>query len=429
MLAACGVAIMTHTHHLTLSAQTARRLSLVKQRLAGEQAPPTADGILDVVRSIRCLQLDPISAVARSHTLVTFSRVGPYAPQALDELLWQRRALFEYWAHAASIVLTEDYPLHLPMMRQRYQGDTDWERKVREWADANAPLRQFILDEIREKGPRLSRQLEGEGIHPSDWVSTGWTSGRNVSRMLDHLWVTGEICVAGRVGGQKQWDLTERVFPHIASASPPPSDHVTDEAIVLALGAMGIGRPKEINYHFIRNRYGDMRASLHRLQAKGRLLAARIIGDDGRALTGPHYVLASDVPLIEKLERGDDYGPRTTLLSPFDNLICDRERTRQLFKFDFNIEIYVPKDKRKFGYYVLPIVHEDRLIGRVDSSYDKKAKRYDVHSVFAEDDAPASADTAKAVRGAIGQLAQFLGAQDITFTERVPSIWKRALKA
>src|SRR5919202_1863418 len=157
-----------------ISPELARRLAIVRQRLAGPRPPADAAGIIEVVRDLGCLQLDPISAVARSHLLVLQSRLGPYDPAHLDTLLWAERSLFEYWAHAASIVLTEDYPLHAPMMRRYAKGSTGWAKSVREWMAQNEPLRRHILEELERRGPLPSREFEDRTKR--GWESTGWNA-------------------------------------------------------------------------------------------------------------------------------------------------------------------------------------------------------------------------------------------------------------
>src|SRR6185436_9193777 len=176
---------------INISPSLANRLFITKQRLAGPVPEPTPENILNIVRDLGCLQIDPISAVDRTHRLVLFSRLGHYDRTHLDRLLWQDRALFEYWAHCASIVLTEDYALHRPFMR-----DYPWSARTQAWVKQNQKLKNYVLREIRKHGPLPSRALAEDGQHPEAWVSTGWTSGRNVSRMLDFLWIGGQIMVA-----------------------------------------------------------------------------------------------------------------------------------------------------------------------------------------------------------------------------------------
>jgi uncharacterized protein YcaQ len=404
---------------LEITPTLARRLAITRQRLSGPLAPADHEGILDVVRDIGCLQLDPINAVARSHTLVTFSRVGPYDLKHLDTLLWKERHLFEYWAHAASIVLTEDYPIHHAMMRSYPRRDS-----TRAWVETNAGLRDHILEELAAKGPLPSRVFEDKAH--AGWHSTGWTSERNVSQMLDFLWTRGDIMVAGRSGLQKLWDLSERVLPEWTPRDMLDEHEVTRRAVQKALRALGVGTQQQINLHYTRYRYRNLPAVLKELEAEGTIQRVEII-ENGQTLKGQWYIHRDDLPLLERLNNGD-WQPRTSLLSPFDNLICDRARTEKLFNFDFRIEIYVPKDKRKYGYYVLPILHGDRLIGRIDPTMNRKESVLNVHNVYAEPGAPMTQKVGKAVGQEIEQLATFLGAKRIEYGENVPEGWREALK-
>jgi uncharacterized protein YcaQ len=407
-----------------LTPTLARRLAITRQRLAGPPPPtPDAAGILDMVRDLGCLQLDPMTVVARSHQLVLWSRLGGYDLADLDTLLWRERKLFEYWAHCASIVLTEDYPIHHVQMHKSRTGTSGWAVRVRDWIAANQGLHDYIVDELCAKGPRLTSQFEDQA--EEHWESSGWTGGRNVSRMLDFLWIRGRVTVAGRAGIQKVWDLTERHLPDTVALPQLPEHEAVRVAAQKSLRALGVGRRVDINQHYTRGSYPRLPAVLAELEAEGRIAQVEI-RDGDRAWPAPWYIHTDDLPLLDRLAAGD-WTPRTTLLSPFDNLICDRARTELLFDFNFRIEIYVPQAKRQYGYYVLPILHGDRLIGRIDPRMDRKQQRLVINAVHAEPDAPMTDETARAVAGAVSDLAAFLGAKDIAYSEQVPDGWRHAL--
>jgi uncharacterized protein YcaQ len=405
---------------LTISPTVARRLAVTRQRLAGPRPTPDAAGILEVVQDLGCLQLDPTNAVARTHLLVLWSRLGGYDPADLERLRWEDRRFFEYWAHAASIVLTENYPIHADQMRAAQESDSPWGQRVRAWMETNHALRSHILDTLRDHGPRQSAQFEDLAVEP--WESSGWTQGRNVGRMLDMLWSRGQVMVAGRVSGQKVWDLTDRFLPPGTPRAVLPPAEVTRRAAQKALRALGVATPKQMDQHYTRGFYPGLDAALADLAAEGQIVPVALEGE-GRAWPGPWYVHAADRPLLERLAAGH-WEPRTTLLSPFDNLICDRQRTEQLFDFNYRIEIYVPKTKRQYGFYVLPILHGDRFIGRIDPTMDRKTGRLHVNAVYAEPDAPQTAETGEAVAGAIADLAAFLGAREIVYSDKVPAGWR-----
>jgi uncharacterized protein len=402
-----------------------RQLAITRQRLAGKPPEPTSENMLDVVQDIGCLQLDPTSAVARNHLLVMFSRVGKYKLADLDKLLWEDRSLFEYWAHAASIVLTEDYPIHYHQMQRFKNEGFPWGKRIWDWMAKNKELHDYILAEITEKGALPSKVFEDKS--QASWHSSGWTGNRNVGQMLTYMWDAGTLLVAERnKGGHRVWDLAERVLPDWT-----PRDILSDHEMVYraaqkSLRALGIAQMKEIKLHYIRWRYHDLPDVMKKLEKNGRIEQMQVV-DKGKPWPGTWYIHIEDIPLLESLERGE-FEPRTTLLSPFDNLICDRARTQKLFDYDFRIEIYVPKEKRQYGYYVLSILHGDKIIGRIDPQMDRKNKRLNVNAVYAEPDAPMNKATGRVVAGAIQELATFLDAKEIVYTDRVPDGWHDSLK-
>ena len=395
----------------------AGQLAITRQGLAGNHRPTD---VLDLVRQICWLQLDPINVLARSHLLVLWSRLGSFDRAELDRLLWTDRALFEYWAHAASIVLTEDYPLHAGMMRNWIRRETPWAKRFGEWADQNRSLRRHVLAEVRRNGPVASRTFEDRAAE--SWRSTGWTRDRNVGRMLDYLWTTGIVMVAGRAGNEKLWDLAERCLPPWTPRDRLTPLEITRRAAQRSIRALGVARPRDIANHFIRGRYTDLPRVLQELERAGAIVPVSVV-DGKQALRGSWYIHADDLPLVEELGKGG-WVPRSTLLSPFDNLICDRARTKDLFGFDFRIEIYVPAGKRQHGYYVLPFLHGDRFAGRVDLALDRAQGRLLVRAAHAEP--RADGEAARALAATVKELAGFLGAQTIKY-EKVPSPWREGL--
>jgi uncharacterized protein YcaQ len=374
---------------LVLSLGEARRLAVRSQHLAGAPAPSGIDRMRQVLRGLRVLQIDPVNVVARSHLLVLWSRLGGFDRDDLDTLLWQERWLFEYWAHAASIVLTEDYPIHRVMMRAY---GTIENQRMREWLAANDDFRRYVLDRLRDAGP-----LPGEAIEDRStlsWTSTGWTNGRNVDRMLDFLWKQGVVTVAGRDGLRRLWGLAD--FP--AAADLPREESVT-LAAGHALRALGVGRARDVERHFTIGRYPGL--DLERMEW------ARPVRVEGGS--EQWWVHRDALGLLD-----EQWRPRTTLLSPFDNLICDRDRTERLWDFVYRNEIYVPKHKRRFGSYVMPVLAGERLIGRVVPRMDRKRGELVVEGVFAEDACAGSMADAP-VAAAVESLASFAGAGSVRY--------------
>ena len=393
-LIASWVNLQSLVESVNLSTQDARRIAIRAQRLSGPRPPATAEGLMEIARSIRVIQIDSIAvAGAPTQYLVPFSRLGPYDRAILDRLVFVDRRLFHYLAHAASLVLTEDFQIFATTMRPYAKRTDKWAFRAAEWMEANADLRQEVLSAIRRRGPLRSRDLEDTAI--KSWRSTGWTAGRNVNQMLERLWVEGEITVVGRDGSQRLWDLAKRWFPASTPRERLPAKARSDRAVDLSLRALGVATARQIYDHFTRGAYDDLEGSLLRLVDRGEAMRATVAGRRGFHLHRDHA----------------DYGTapwrwRTVLLSPFDNLIADRARTKMFFGFDFGIEIYVPAAKRKRGYYVLPILSGDRLIGSADVRFDRSARRLDVAKLLFEEGFGMTA----AVQRAIDELEEFVGA-------------------
>jgi len=400
-----------------LTLQTVRRLAISRQHLNGSSHPST---LLDLIRDLGCLQLDPISVVERPHYLIPWSRLGQYDRADLDRLLWEDRTLFEYWAHAASIVLTEEYPIHQWNMRRK--SDADFEKFIhtRLNGDVDVPaLTQTILDKLAQDKAVFSREIS-DGIENPD-PGTRWYSGRYVPRILDHLWTKGDVMVVGRKGKQRKWGLTSDFLPEWASREEWYDAQVCRFAVQKAVRALGVATAKQIKIHYTRHRYPDLPQTIAQLVEEGILIPVTIRKDDG-LLPDDWYIHEDDLPLLAQIEQGDWQG-RTTLLSPFDNLICDRDRTELLFDFYFRIEIYVPAAKRQFGYYVLPILHGDQLIGRIDMRMDRKKGVLSAQNVYVEAGAPDDDGVIVAVRESVQDLAQFLAVDQVVWGN-VPSLWK-----
>jgi uncharacterized protein YcaQ len=374
-----------------------------------------------IFRDLGCIQIYPIRAVERTQYLVLWSRLGNYDPAHLERLLWQERQLFEYWAHAASIVLTEDYPLHQAQMRRFAGGEGGWDERVRTWLTENQSFRQHILARLREEGPLAAQQLEDLTVAP--WTSSGWTNERNVGRMLGFLWEQGEIMVAERQGLKKKWGLTEHHFPEWIDHSPWAEDEVVRQAAQKSLRALGVATLKHINNHFIRGRYPNLKNVLNELVIEG-VIVPVIIKDEQTTWPNQWYIHVEDIDLVQQLATGVAWQPRTILLSPFDNLICDRERTELMWDFYFRIEIYVPPAKRQYGYYVLPILQGEQLIGRLDPRMNRKTGQLHLNALYLEPHAPQDSATRQAVTAALTSLADFLGAKEIIYHSAVPDAWR-----
>lgn len=409
---------------INISPETARRLAIRAQRLDRLPKKHGKGHMLSLIRQLGCLQIDPLNVVARSPLLVLWSRLGGYEVADLESLLWEDRLLFEYWAHAASLVLVEDFPIFQRQMINFSRGNGAWARRVRNWMAINESFRQYIMNEMAKRGPLYAPEVEDRSVEP--WQSSGWTNTRNVSTMLGLMWEQGDITVTRRQGTgfglKKQWGLLEQHMPDWVNAEPVPQEEVFKTAAQKSLKALGVATEKQIQNHYIRGGYPDLINSLEALKEEG-LVQSVAIQENGKQWAEDWYIHVDTMPDLIELSNSDRQ-ERTTLLSPFDNLIADRDRTEWLFDFYYRSEIYTPKAKRKYGYYVLPILSGDNLVGRIDPKMDRKTKTLHIYAVHREESAPDSAAMAEEIARAIEDLGRFLGAKQIRYESTIPANWR-----
>lgn len=390
----------------------------------------SVSAIVELVRDLGYVQLDPISVVERSPVLVLRSRLGGFDRAALDVAQFDEKHLFEYWSHAASIVPTVDYPIHRLRMKSFARGRSTWDVRVREWMAENAKMRRAIISLLRTEGPQPPQAFAV--ITPVRLEISGWNAGRDVDRMLSFLWMQGVVVIASRAGGRRTWDLAERWFPQTTTREDLPEGEVVRRQVERSLRALGVATGRQISQHYNQGRYPGLERVLSRMESAGEIVRVSVGGpdNDGPSMPGDWYVHSSDLELLDRIEAGEWAG-RTILLSPFDNLLIDRARTEMLFGFHYRMEIYVPKDKRRHGYYVLPLLHRDQLVGRIDAKADRRAERLQVVAVHAESGAPRDRATVSAIRTEVAALAAFSGlggtelVQDAV-ADGVPGTWRRA---
>jgi uncharacterized protein YcaQ len=397
-----------------ISIEEARALAVAAQGLAvGPAAPPDGAEILRMIERIGVLQVDTINVVERSQYLVLWSRLGGYDPALLDTLLYPRRLVFECMAPVALIAPMKSYRYYRPGMLHSAQHD--W-RRSREWLAENPTAIQDTLEAIRERGPLASADFE----RPDGAARTGrwdWHGPKPSRRALEILYNSGEIMVHSRRAGQKLYDLRERVLAEAFGEQVPEDGGLPDDVdrrlffAAHAAEALGIIVPAWLwEYHALRPQRSAGRnhreaalATLERMVAAGQLIPVSVDGHEG-----PAFLASSLLDTLRRL-RGGKAPSRTTLLSPFDSLIWDRARTRSLFGFDVCFEAYVPPLKRKFGYYCLSILHQNKLVGRVDPKMDRASRRLLVRAAYLEPGVELNQTLIDGLAAALTDLARFLG--------------------
>jgi uncharacterized protein len=388
----------------------ARRLALYAQGLA--TAPPRKrpgpTEITALTERIGCLQLDPVSPVARSPLLVLHARLGAFDDDLLDRTAYEEKRLFDYWAHEASLVPVSDLPLHRVEMRTYLDGTSPRVKLTREFYEANREFADAIVEELRERGPLPARELEDRSTEP--WRHGYWTDeispSQTITRMLLILWTIGRIGVAGRAGTARRWDVMERCLPPNPPGEELSAEEMTRRAALRAVGMLGVARLPHVRAHFLRGQYVGLPGALEELADAGEL--ERVSVGDRR---GTWYARPEDLDGVEDLPPGD----RTLALSPFDNVLCDRARTAELFGFDHRLEIYVPAKKRRWGYYVLPILHRERFVARADLAYDRDDGVLRVLSFHREEGVRWSSAVERRVTAAMERLAAWRGASGVSF--------------
>ena len=333
-----------------------------------DAARPT--DLVSMVDRLTLLQLDPTAAIAPSADLVAWSRLGPsYRPEDLKRAHEQDRTLFELDAVVRPI---RDLGLHLAGASERPHYEHS-----RNWLRANDRFRRDILRRLAS-GPLRSRDIPDTSVVP--WPSTGWTNDRNVTQMLEFMMVRGEVAITARVGRERIWDLPERVYP--PDVEVPSVEQATLRLNERRLGALGIGRARTRAVSMEPYEVGDAGEP------------AVVEGVKGEWRVDPAAL-------------GDDFEGRTALLSPFDRLVHDRGRALELFEFEYTIEMYKPAAARRWGYYALPILHGDRLVGKLDAAADRRASILRINAIH--EDVPFTRAMRTAVRGEIESLAAWLG--------------------
>lgn len=389
--------------HLTLSA--ARHLHLAAQGLLKRpRRRATQSDILSTIQRMSLLQIDTINVVARSPYLVLFSRLGAYPQSWLEDAL-RDGDLMEYWAHEACFLPRTDFPL----VRHRMLSPHNMGWKYHSaWMDEHADEITSLINHIAENGPVRSADF----VHPRKGAS-GWWEWKPHKRHLEGLFTAGKVMVVERRNFQRVYDLTHRVMPGWDDAQHALSQ-ADAEAVMLENSArsLGIFRPQWLADYY-RLRQPELPALLARWQDAGVVVPVSV------EQLGQMWVHTDHLPLLAQAAEGKLNATHSAVLSPFDPVVWDRKRAEQFFDFTYRLECYTPAPKRQFGYFVLPLLHQGKLVGRIDSKMHRKEGVLEIFALYLEDATRISASLEKGIKQALDDFARWQGARRISL-QRLP---------
>jgi len=398
---------------ITLSLADARRLAVASQGFGKRPAKPTLDHVRRLASKIHAFQIDSVNVVARAHYVPAFARLGPYRADTIDTLAYAKRELFEYWGHAACLLPVSLYPL------VRYRMNTDLAREYMQ-SERGAPLAS-VYAEVAERGPITAGELADPGKRSGKWW--GWGDGK---LRLEFLYDSGLVAIAGRRRFERLYDLTERVIPRSALDAPfPTREESMKELICLGAGACGVGTLRDIAGYFDTDGWRDrlppgpwwerqaekrgrakpvVKRLVAELVEEGRLLPASVEGWAEPALLSPRARIPATVD-------------GRALVTPFDSLVWTRDRIDRLFGMKYTIEIYLPAERRIYGYYVFPFLLGDTLVGRCDLKADRERNVLMVRSAHLEKGQQAGR-VAEALADELHEVQSWLGLDRIEAARR-----------
>ncbi len=363
--------------------------------------------VIDVIRQMGILQIDTISVVARSPYFVLYSRLGDYEPEWLEDL-HREGMLFEDIAHAACFIPIEQYKTLRPGLGNNRHNE--------EYFMEHQELIRNILDQIARNGPVRSADFSSDGKK-----SNGWWDWKEEKIALENLWRRGDLMVTYRLGFQRYYDLTHIVFPAFSENSLPKQEAIRQK-ILTSIKCLGAAREKWVADYY-RLRKGDVAAILPQMIADHEIISIPSANWPEEILIHP-----DNLPMLEKILAGKGEAVRTSFLSPFDPIVWDRQRTLELFDFEYTIECYLPSAKRKFGYFSLPILYGDKLIGRMDAKAHRTKKQFEVRSLHIERDFQMEDQFVAAFTQALTSCAKWHKTPEITFSTNINSEISQILK-
>lgn len=361
------------------------------------EGPVRPRDVLGAIRRMGVLQIDTIHVVARSPYLVLWSRLGDFDQQMLDRLL-ARRKIFEYWAHEACFIPMEDYPLFRRFMLEPVRGNNALWMK---WIAQNEHVTRRVLEHVRAHGPVMAADFER-----TDGQKGGWWNWKPEKAALEHLLTTGELAIVARENFHRRYDITERGMPACPDDETPSMETVRRELALRTVRTLGVARPRWVPDYYRTPKPGNA-TLLAGLVEEGALVEVEI-SELGTALVHP-----DNLRLARRAAAGRLASEHTTVLSPFDPIVWDRARALELFDFDYRIECYTPAPLRRYGYFTLPILHGDRLIGRLDPKAHRGVGMFEVKALHLEPGVRVTAGLVESLRETLMRTARWHGTPEV----------------
>jgi uncharacterized protein YcaQ len=394
--------------------KTARRLVLHAQLLDGRtRIRKGKEGIAQTVGHLGYVQIDTISVIERAHHHTLWIRVPGYKPEHLHKAHASNRTVFEYWGHAASYLPMGDYRFYIPMMRSFLDPKNSW---FKGWGEKYGNYLEPVLKRIREEGPKAARDFE----NPGGKKKGPWWDWKPAKAALEMLFWRGELMVRERQGFQRIYDLTERVLPAGTDTREPSPGELGRFIVRRALTALGVASEKEIRDYI---RIGDrhiIASAIKEMLAAAEIVCLNVVGQSAAV-----YALPA---VLEAVSRFRARPPRVHLLSPFDNLVISRTRVKERFDFDFKFECYLPKNKRSHGYFVLPILFGEDIVGRLDPKADRQNKTFSIRRLSIVPGFEDAVGLVPELGRAISDMALFNGCEKVVLENIQPKKFIAPLK-
>lgn len=394
---------------IQITKDQARNFFLQKQLLSNAKLAKGKKGALQVIEKLGYVQIDTINVIERSHHVVLFTRCPDYQTSYLDTLHAEKK-LFEYWAHEASYIPMSDFRYYLPAMKRL----TKKYAFIRNWIKKHRALMKRVKQRIIREGPLSARDFKDV----KNRKRGTWWDWKPAKTALEMLFWQGDLMIKERKNFQRVYDLTERVIPSDVDQTYPAEDEENEFFIRKALGALGVATIQDINRYFTVS--SRLNAMLQRMHNTGDITEINI-----NELKKKYYCLSEDITRLQRCKKITDNNVR--FLSPFDNAVILRDRTEALFDFTYALECYTPRSKRKYGYFCLPILWRNELVGRIDPKADRQENTFIVNNLYIEKDVTEKKRFMHALSAALHIFAAFNSCERVAVSKQVPAHTRRQL--